>query len=63
MKGISKRIAILLLLIPVWVILYMNLEEIADFIVFRVLRMDPERHLTEAIRFFIFEVPKDLVFT
>ena len=58
MKGINKKIVIFFLLIPVWVILYMNLKEISDFIVFRVLRMEPEKHLTEAIRFFIYEAPK-----
>ena len=61
MKNIKKRIVILLLLIPVWVILYLNLKEISDLIVFRVLQMEPEKHLTESIRFFIYEVPKVLL--
>lgn len=53
----NKRI-ILLLLVPVWIIIYKYLQEISDFIVFRLFQMPPEKHLTEAVRFFIFEVPK-----
>ena len=45
-------------MIPIWVIIYINLQEISDFIVFRIFQLEPEKHLTEAIRFFIFEVPK-----
>ena len=48
----------LLAMIPLWVIIYINLHEISDFIVFSVFNMEPEKHLTEAIWFFIFEVPK-----
>lgn len=53
----NKKI-IILLLIPVWIILYKYLEGIADFFVFRVFQMTPEKHLTETIRFFIYEVSK-----
>ena len=49
---------IVLLLVPVWIIVYRYLQEMADFIVFRVFRMTPEKHMTEAIRFFFYEVPK-----
>ncbi len=45
-------------MIPLWVIIYINLQEISDFIVFSVFNLEPEKHLTEAIWFFIFEVPK-----
>lgn len=53
-----KRIALLVLLILGWVILYLNLQSIADFIVDKVLNLKSGAHLTESIRFFIFEVPK-----
>ena len=46
------------MLIPVWIIVYKYLQDISDFIVFKVLAMTPEAHLTESIRFFIYEVPK-----
>ena len=54
----KNKIIPLLLLIPVWIILYKNLHGLADFIVFRLLKMDPEKHLTGALHFFIYEVPK-----
>ncbi len=58
MSRIKNKILLLLLLIPVWIILYKYLQEIADFIVFRIFQMTPEKHMTETLRFFIYEVPK-----
>jgi uncharacterized membrane protein YraQ (UPF0718 family) len=46
------------LLIPLWIGLYINLQAIADFLVDDVFDMPKGGHFTEAIRFFIFEVPK-----
>ena len=50
-----------MLLIPLWVIIYKNLQGISDFIVFSLLNMAAERHLTETVRFFLYEVPKVLM--
>jgi len=61
MSKIKNNIVLLLLLIPIWIITYKYLQEISDFIVFRVFQMTPEKHLTEALRFFIYEVPKVLM--
>ena len=61
MSRIKNKIVLLLILIPVWIILYKYLQEISDFIVFRVLQMTPEKHMTEALRFFFYEVPKVLM--
>ena len=61
MRIIKNKIVLVLLLIPVWVILYKNLQEISDFIVFRLFKMTPDVHLTETIRFFVYEVPKVLM--
>ncbi len=61
MSIIKNKIVLLLLLIPIWIITYKYLQEISDFIVFRVFQMTPEKHLTEAVRFFIYEVPKVLM--
>ncbi len=47
-----------LILLPVWILLYFNLQKMADFIIDDVVKMTPEEHLTETLRFFIFEVPK-----
>ena len=48
-------------LLPVWVVLYLNLRRAADGIVFGLLGMTPGARLTEAVRFFLFEVPKVLL--
>jgi len=61
MHRIKNKLLFLLILIPVWIILYKYLQEISDFIIFRVLQMTAEKHLTEALRFFIYEVPKVLM--
>ena len=46
------------LLVPLWVILYWNLQQISNFIIDDIFRMETGAHLTETLRFFIFEVPK-----
>jgi uncharacterized membrane protein YraQ (UPF0718 family) len=61
MSKIKNKTVLVLFLIPVWIIIYKYLHEISDFIVFRLFGMTPEAHLTEALRFFIFEVPKVLM--
>ena len=61
MSRVKNKIVLLLLLIPIWIILYKYLQEISDFIVFHLFHMAPEKHLTEAVRFFIYEVPKVLM--
>jgi uncharacterized protein len=44
-----------------WLLLYLNLHPISDFIVDKIFLLQSGLHLTEAIRFFIFEVPKVLL--
>jgi len=61
MSRIKNKLLLVLLLVPIWIIIYKYLGGISDFIVFRLLGMTPETHLTEALRFFIFEVPKVLM--
>lgn len=56
-----KRIVIIVILLVLWVFSYLNLQHIADFIVDNVLRLKADTHLTESIRFFIYEVPKVLL--
>ena len=58
MKRVKNKIVFFLFLIPIWILVYKYLGGIADFLVFHVFRMTPEKHLTETIRFFIYEVPK-----
>lgn len=47
-----------LLLLPIWVLLYFNLQNLSDFITEQIFGLETGKHLTETIRFFIFEVPK-----
>ena len=50
-----------LLFLPVWFLLYKNLQWLTDKFVDDVLGLTAGTHLTEALRFFIFEVPKVLL--
>ena len=49
---------IYILLFPTWIIIYMNLTNIADFLVYDIFQLQAGKHLTESIWFFIYEVPK-----
>lgn len=48
----------LFLLLGIWVIVYMNLQSMTDWFIDDLLQLKAGNHLTEALRFFIFEVPK-----
>jgi uncharacterized membrane protein YraQ (UPF0718 family) len=56
-----NKIIIPLLLLPVWFLIYHFLKPATDWLIDDVVRMNPGAHLTEALRFFIFEVPKVLL--
>jgi len=56
-KAVIRRLLPLLIL-PLWFLLYFNLRWLTDRLVFDIIGMTPGKHLTETIRFFIFEVPK-----
>ena len=57
----KKKVPVLIIFLVLWIVIYLNLQQATDFIVFNVLHLEPEKHLTESIRFFIFEVPKVLM--
>jgi len=57
----KNKIYIPLILLPVWFILYFSLENITNWLVWDLFNLEKTAHLTEAIRFFIFEVPKVLM--
>lgn len=46
------------ILLPLWIIIYWNLQSIANFMIDDLFGMISGKHLTETLRFFIFEVPK-----
>ena len=58
MKNEKNTIWIPLALLPVWFLIYHNLQPVTDWIIDSVFGMTKGAHLTEALRFFIFEFPK-----
>ena len=49
------------LLLPAWILTYLNLQHLADFIVRDVFGMTYGNHLADTVRFFLFETPKVLL--
>lgn len=46
------------MMLPLWILLYINLTSFSNYITERVFLLQPGQHLTETVRFFIYEVPK-----
>lgn len=61
MNRIKNKIVLVLFLIPIGIFIYKYLQEFSDYIVYHLFQMTPEAHITESIRFFIYEVPKVLM--
>lgn len=61
MKKPDKNFYSILLLLPVWALAYFNLGRITDFLVYSIAGLSRGTHLTNAVWFFIFEVPKVLL--
>lgn len=57
----SRSFQIVLLLLPVWYLVYRNLQPLTDWFIDRALGLEKGTRLTESIRFFIFEMPKVLM--
>jgi uncharacterized membrane protein YraQ (UPF0718 family) len=53
-----RKVLIPLLFLPVWYLIYHLLQPITDWLVYEVAGMEKGTHLTESIRFFVFEFPK-----
>jgi hypothetical protein len=60
-KSAGARKWWILLSLPAWIVLYLYLKKIADLIVFGLFKMPAGLRLAEALRFFIYEVPKVLM--
>jgi uncharacterized protein len=58
MKIIKTNIWLPIALLPVWFIIYHNLQPLAEWLIDSVFGMPKGAHLTEAVRFFVFEFPK-----
>lgn len=50
-----------LALLPLWFLLYLNLESITNILVYDFINLSKNTHLTDAVWFFVFEVPKVLL--
>jgi uncharacterized protein len=55
------RIIFPIIVLPVWYLLYHYLQQLTDFLIYDLLVLKKGSHLTEALRFFIFEFPKVLL--
>lgn len=55
---IKKIIWIPAILMPVWFLVYHNLQPLTDWFVDSVLGFEKGKHFTETVRFFVFEFPK-----
>ncbi|MBV5282696.1 MAG: permease [Paludibacter sp.] len=55
---LNKSIVIPLVFLPVWYVIYSNLQPFTDWLIDTIFGMKKGAHLTEALRFFIFEFPK-----
>jgi hypothetical protein len=57
-KYLKKNIIYITILLLAWVLFYKYLSPITDFIIDDIFRLEAGKHLTETLRFFIYEVPK-----
>ena len=56
-----NKYLILVILLPIWFLLYLNLEKLTNLIVISLLNLPQDSRLTLAVSFFIFEVTKVLL--
>ena len=61
MKGDRFAFLIVALLAVVWWVVYNNLQPVADWLTFGLLRLDPASNLGESVAFFLYDVPKLLL--
>ena len=58
MKNIKNTFWLPIALLPVWFLIYHNLQPVTDWLIDTRLALTKGAHLTEALRFFVFEFPK-----
>ena len=58
MKNTKNAIWVPIALMPIWFLIYHNLQPMTDWFIDTALGMTKGEHLTEALRFFVFEFPK-----
>ena len=58
---LNRKLLLPLLLLPVWYMVYHSLKPVTDWLIDDVLGLTKGERLTEALRFFVFELPKVLL--
>jgi uncharacterized membrane protein YraQ (UPF0718 family) len=61
LKNKKNKLWLLVVLLPVWYLIYHYLQPMTDWLVDSVFNLEKGKHFTEALRFFIFEMPKVLM--
>src|SRR3989339_405349 len=61
LNEVKSKILTIVLLFGLWLLLYLNLEKITNLLIFSLIDLAPKTHLTDAVWFFVFEVPKVLL--
>lgn len=61
LNEVKSKILTIVLLFGLWLLLYLNLEKITNLLIFSLIGLTPKTHLTDAVWFFVFEVPKVLL--
>jgi uncharacterized membrane protein YraQ (UPF0718 family) len=59
--NLKNRIWLPLALFPLWFLIYHFLQPLSNWLIDKVFKMENGLHLTEALRFFIYELPKVLL--
>ena len=57
----KNKIIVLSSFLLLWILIYLNLNALTDFLVYSIIGLEKDTHLTNAIWFFIYEVPKVLL--
>ncbi len=61
LKREKLKAAIPFLLLPVWLLIYLSLQDFINWLVYDLSSLPKNSHLTSALNFFLFEVPKVLL--
>lgn len=56
-----QKLLLPIILLGLWILVYFNLQPITNWVIDDVFKLTQGEHMTEALRFFIFEVPKVLL--
>jgi uncharacterized protein len=58
---INRKLLLPVLLLPIWYLIFCNLQSVTNWLVDTIIGMEKGKHLTESVRFFLYEMPKVLM--